>query len=192
MGVGSYAINQQSVTSVNIPAGITTLGALLLLATIFGFFAACKESKANTILLTTYVIVLAILMVCLLFVGTAVAVSKDNAQQYVLQGYQGLNVAGKVTLQNAQNCCGGMVFNDTDRGDPCPTAPGSQRGCVPILTQEFNSVFNTAGACGISFAAIIFVGLLISGYLLHKARLGYNESTYKTHDDSGLQAEALQ
>lgn len=194
MAVGSYAINQQSVTSVSIPAGITALGAILLLATIFGVFAACKESQANKLLLSVYMIIIGVLIVILLFVGVAVAVKKDAAPTYVLEGFKGLNNAGKLDIQAVQQCCGALDYNDTLAGQPCPDMaryPLSNRPCVPILVSEFNSIFNTAGVCGIVFAVIMLIGFFISGFLLFKAREGYNQSVYKTHEDAGLQSDAL-
>jgi len=135
------------------------------------FFSAWFEWRFG---LAVYFVFVALFAVILIGVGIAVYVKKDQANFYITQGWLAASNDVKIGLQAAFQCCGLNAFNDSDAGAPCPSSiPVGTQGlpCLNLMSSEFASSFNTAGACGIAFSILMIISLFFIGFLMKGIRV---------------------
>jgi hypothetical protein len=163
--VGSAQIGALSGNT--LPVGIVVLGVFILLLSLLGGVSAYKESRA---FLLVYFLFLLLLTLVLFFVGIAVYVERNNASTYITQGWQTATPALRSSLQSIFQCCGcctSQYVQSNDTAYPCNIPqPSAQQGCLPVFVSYFQSYYVTAGGCGIAFAVIMFVGMLIVCFLM--------------------------
>ena len=152
-----------------LPIGIVVLGVFILFLALLGGVSAYRESR---IFLLVYFVFLLLLTLILFFVGIAVYVERNNAATYINQGWTTAPPDLKQSLQQIFQCCGccdaGYVpQNATASTAACNamTSP-TQTGCLPVFTSYFQSYYVTAGGCGIAFAVIMFLGMLLVCFLM--------------------------
>ena len=161
------AVSQIGALSGNtLPVGIVVLGVFILLLSLLGGVSAYKESRA---FLLVYFLFLLLLTLILFFVGIAVYVERNNAATYITQGWQTATPALRSSLQSIFQCCGcctSQYVQSNDTAFPCSLPANAQQGCLPVFVSYFQSYYVTAGGCGIAFAVIMFVGMLIVCFLM--------------------------
>jgi len=116
-GVGGYAIGTEAgaLAGQTLPQGIIVLGVFIILMSFLGCVSAYKESR---LFLGVYFIFLLLFVIILGSIGIAVHVKKDNAPQYIEEGWcSALEDADtSLILQDVQShflCCGLQSFNDS-------------------------------------------------------------------------------
>ena len=151
-----------------LPIGIAVLGVFILLLSLLGGLAAWKESRA---FLLVYFVFLLLLTLILFFVGIAVYVERNSASTYITQGWNTASPDLRHSLQTIFACCGccdaQYVQINSTQADACViTDPTLQQGCLSVFTSYFQQYYVTAGGCGIGFAVVMFVGMLVVCFLM--------------------------
>jgi hypothetical protein len=165
MGVGSYALNNQvgAIAGQTVPMGLIVLGVFIMLLAILGALSAWRESRA---FLGLYFAFLLLFTIILFAVGIAVYVKKNDADWIITEAWNDGGKDVQLSLQNALDCCGLKTVNDTGYGCPANIVPATAATCLPIMVDQFNGSFLTAGACGIAFSVIMLAGLVFVCYLM--------------------------
>lgn len=153
-----------------LPIGIVVLGVFILFLALLGGVSAYRESR---VFLLVYFVFLLLLTLILFFVGIAVYVERNNATTYIQQGWTTAPPDLKASLQQIFQCCGCCtdayvpVLNATASQPVCDaTTSPQQLGCLGVFTSYFQSYYITAGGCGIAFAVIMFLGMLLVCFLM--------------------------
>ena len=158
-----------SLSGNTLPIGIVVLGVFILFLALLGGVSAYRESR---VFLLVYFVFLLLLTLILFFVGIAVYVERNNATTYIQQGWQTAPPDLKQSLQQIFQCCGCcdngyQPQNATASTKACDaTTSPQQQGCGPVFTSYFQSYYVTAGGCGIAFAVIMFLGMLLVCFLM--------------------------
>ena len=146
-----------------LPEGIVVLGVFILLLSLLGLVSAYRESRA---FLLVYFLFLLLLTLILFFVGIAVYVERNNALTYIQQGWNTASPDLKQSLEGIFQCCGccdAQYMNDST----CSIADTQlQQGCGPVFVSYFQQYYVTAGGCGIGFAVVMFLGMLLVCFLM--------------------------
>jgi len=173
--VGSYALSgtAANLAGQTLPKGLIAVGSFLMITAIIGGLSAWKEFRLG---LGLYFGLLALWSIILISVGIAVYVKKGEANIIIGQGWRAADPNLQTTIQNNLNCCGRYGANDKYEDDsrtyPSGGCPGDQSnwpnllGCAVVLTTDFQANYNTAGACGIAFSVLMFVGLAFTCFLM--------------------------
>ena len=152
-----------------LPIGIVVLGVFILFLALLGGVSAYRESR---VFLLVYFVFLLLLTLILFFVGIAVYVERNNAGTYINQGWATAPPDLKQSLQQIFQCCGCCnagyePSNATASTAACDiTVSPNQVGCLGVFTSYFQSYYVTAGGCGIAFAVIMFLGMLLVCFLM--------------------------
>ena len=158
-----------SLSGNTLPIGIVVLGVFILFLALLGGVSAYRESR---IFLLVYFVFLLLLTLILFFVGIAVYVERNDASTYISQGWSTAPPDLKQSLQQIFQCCGccdaGYQPQNATATQPACDASTSptMTGCLPVFVSYFQSYYVTAGGCGIAFAVIMFMGMLLVCFLM--------------------------
>lgn len=142
---------------------IFILGAAIMLVALFGCFGAKSQNRC---LLGVYVFIVGVLAIVLM-AGGGYMMGADP-EPSITSLWLELDNEVKVNIQDTFDCCG--LYNDaitsanatttfipSDPGTPCPTAEGSDIGCMDVLISQYDDFFVTTGL------AAVFIGLIMCG-----------------------------
>ena len=139
------------------------LGVFILLLSLLGLVSAYRESRA---FLLVYFLFLLLLTLILFFVGIAVYVERNNAASYITQGWNTASPDLKQSLESIFQCCGCCTNAYVNDSTCSISTPALQQGCLPVFVSYFQQYYVTAGGCGIGFAVVMFLGMLIVCFLM--------------------------
>jgi len=158
---------------VTLPAGLIFIGAIMFILALLGGLSSWRESRVGLII---YLVFLLLIVLTLFALGIAVYVQKNNADTYIIEGWQYSPPDVRQALMIEFKCCGLQTWPKNTTTD-CPppnlvTIPTGQI-CLPLFEESLKSNFMTAGGCGIAFAVLmgtvtIFVVILLDGLTRRK------------------------
>jgi len=186
MGVGSVAYNHSvgPLAGTEIPVGIIVLGVFIMFLSFIGCFGAWRESR---LFLGCYFFFLLMLTILLFAVGLAVYSKREEAAYYMSEGWKSAPNDVRVSFQNQLQCCGLEVFNDSYKGNPCPTVlrlnvtTNVPVTCLGELTDLFSTSMQNVGGTGVAFAVLMFLGMIFVCVLMR----GIRQKSLREHDNIG-------
>eukprot|EP00455_Lapot_gusevi_P049623 TRINITY_DN7072_c0_g1_i4.p1 TRINITY_DN7072_c0_g1~~TRINITY_DN7072_c0_g1_i4.p1 ORF type:complete len:303 (+),score=60.06 TRINITY_DN7072_c0_g1_i4:123-1031(+) len=168
--IGTYGLSSRVVnklTGINLSVGVVILGVFVILISLVGMCGALRQSR---LLLIFYSLILIILFICQISVGIAVYVKREDADSYLISGWNGASNELRIELQNFYLCCGLQAFNETNRGEPCPTQADSARACLPVFQSNFARIFRTVGGVVIAFSLLQLTCMVFGMCLLKRVQ----------------------
>jgi signal transduction histidine kinase len=170
IGLSSYALNSQAnaLTGQTLPGGIIAMAVFMLVLAIIGACSAAKESRAG---LAIYLIFLLVITIILFSIGIAVVVKKDEAAKYIEEGWSYASPDVRNAIQTNFGCCGLKIVGENAGGADQTRCPDPQympvpTPCEPLLLADFKKYYNRAGGCGIAFAVLMAVVMLLVCFLM--------------------------
>ncbi len=206
IAVGSAAVNSDigQLSGSTLPTGITVLGIFIVFVAILGGYASWRESRA---ILSIYFFFILIFTLILFFVSIAVYVERNSSEDLIRTGWTSAGPYAQNSLAAIFTCCGFDSFNDSVTFNAWAavnlycTGPEikSGVGCLSVMKSSFQSYYETAAACGIIFAFLMFFGLVGVCFLMKAIKLKRNEqemaklrSSQATADPSDIQPEPME
>jgi uncharacterized membrane protein len=175
----TYAIKSDATIlgGATLPYAVLILGIVTLLLAIFGTIATVCEIR---VFLIIYLCIVVIIGFLLFLIGIFIFIEKNNAQTYIIRGWNETPIQGQNALQELFNCCGLTSLPANLTTTPCPTI--TTMPCLDILKDDFEHYYIQIGALSIVIGLfMIAVGAFV--YILTKGikRKQILENVRKTH-----------